>query len=178
MPFPPPVLPINRTDSLDQNANHPADHNSVNQAVNDTVAKLGPDPAGGLANTTVKFQAVDTAITNLQTQTTSALNGMKNPSVINGADHRDGATGFAIATGSTVVTTNTNGDFSINFLTMFAAAPTVICGGDTGQPAVIFSVNYPATTPSSFSGRAVFSTTAAVVPSAALRVNWIAIGNK
>lgn len=40
MAWPPPVLPVNRTDSLDQQGNHPADHNAVNQAVNDTVAHI------------------------------------------------------------------------------------------------------------------------------------------
>jgi hypothetical protein len=38
MAWPPGVLPVNRTDSLSQQTNHPADHNAVNQAVNDTVA--------------------------------------------------------------------------------------------------------------------------------------------
>lgn len=40
MAWPPPVLPINRSDALDQQTNHPADHNAVNQAVNDIVARL------------------------------------------------------------------------------------------------------------------------------------------
>lgn len=37
MAWPPPVLPINRTDALAQQANHPGDHNTTNQAVNDIV---------------------------------------------------------------------------------------------------------------------------------------------
>ena len=40
MAWPPAVLPVNRTDSLNQQANHPADHNQTNQAVNDTVAQV------------------------------------------------------------------------------------------------------------------------------------------
>jgi hypothetical protein len=40
MAWPPAVLPINRTDATLQQTNHPADHNAVNLAVNDTVAKI------------------------------------------------------------------------------------------------------------------------------------------
>lgn len=40
MAWPPPVLPINRTDATVQQATHPADHNAVNLAVNDTVARV------------------------------------------------------------------------------------------------------------------------------------------
>lgn len=40
MAWPPPVLPINRINATPQQNNHPADHNAVNQAVNDTVAEL------------------------------------------------------------------------------------------------------------------------------------------
>lgn len=40
MPWPPPVLPVNRTDALAQQANHPTDHNTTNQAVNDIVAQI------------------------------------------------------------------------------------------------------------------------------------------
>jgi hypothetical protein len=35
--WPPPVLPTNRTDATAQLATHPADHNAVNQAMNDVV---------------------------------------------------------------------------------------------------------------------------------------------
>ena len=41
MAWPPGVLPVNRTDALTQQTNHPADHNAVNQAVNDVVAEMG-----------------------------------------------------------------------------------------------------------------------------------------
>jgi hypothetical protein len=40
MPFPPPVLPINRTDATPQQTTHPADHNAISAAINDTVAWL------------------------------------------------------------------------------------------------------------------------------------------
>lgn len=40
MAWPPPVLPVDRTDALLQQANHPADHNAANQAINDIVAKV------------------------------------------------------------------------------------------------------------------------------------------
>lgn len=40
MPWPPGALPVNRTDALFQESNHPADHNAVNAAVNDTVAHV------------------------------------------------------------------------------------------------------------------------------------------
>ena len=39
MAWPPGVLPVNRTDALSQQTTHPADHNAVNQAVNDIVAE-------------------------------------------------------------------------------------------------------------------------------------------
>ena len=40
MAWPPNALPVSRTDQTPQLANHPLDHNDVNQAVNDIVAKL------------------------------------------------------------------------------------------------------------------------------------------
>ena len=40
MAWPPGVLPVNRTDSLTQQTNHPADHNAANLAINDTVAHV------------------------------------------------------------------------------------------------------------------------------------------
>jgi hypothetical protein len=40
MAWPPPVLPINRTNALPMQDTHPQDHNAVNLAVNDTVAFL------------------------------------------------------------------------------------------------------------------------------------------
>ncbi len=54
MAWPPPALPIDRTDSLSQQANHPADHNAVNQAVNDIVAHIKADvlSLGGVSTVT------------------------------------------------------------------------------------------------------------------------------
>jgi len=42
MPWPPSgvPLPVNRTDALYQQGNHPDDHNKENQAINDIVAKI------------------------------------------------------------------------------------------------------------------------------------------
>jgi hypothetical protein len=40
MPFPPPVLPINRTNATAQQDTHPADHNAAALAINDTVARV------------------------------------------------------------------------------------------------------------------------------------------
>ena len=40
MAWPPPTLPINRSDATPQQTTHPADHNAVNLAVNDLVAKV------------------------------------------------------------------------------------------------------------------------------------------
>lgn len=41
MAWPPPVLPINRTDATPQQTTHAADHNAANQAINDIVTKVG-----------------------------------------------------------------------------------------------------------------------------------------
>ena len=40
MAWPPPLLPVNRTESTPQTANHIADHNGANQAINDIVAHI------------------------------------------------------------------------------------------------------------------------------------------
>jgi hypothetical protein len=40
MAWPPPVLPINRTNAVPQQDTHPADHNAVNLAVNDLVTRV------------------------------------------------------------------------------------------------------------------------------------------
>ena len=40
MAWPPPVLPINRTNATPQLDNHVADHNAANLAINDIVAHL------------------------------------------------------------------------------------------------------------------------------------------
>ena len=40
MAWPPPVLPVNRTDATPQTANHIADHNQANQAINDIVPQV------------------------------------------------------------------------------------------------------------------------------------------
>lgn len=40
MAWPPPVLPINRTNATPQQDTHAADHNAANQAINDLVARV------------------------------------------------------------------------------------------------------------------------------------------
>ena len=40
MAFPPPTLPVDRTDNTPQLNTHPADHNDANQAINDIVGRL------------------------------------------------------------------------------------------------------------------------------------------
>jgi hypothetical protein len=40
MAWPPPVLPTNRTNATPQQDTHPADHNAIAQAINDTVATV------------------------------------------------------------------------------------------------------------------------------------------
>ena len=40
MAWPPPVLPVNRSNATPQQDNHPGDHNAVNLAVNDLVAHM------------------------------------------------------------------------------------------------------------------------------------------
>lgn len=42
MAWPPPVLPVNRTDATPQQGTHPADHNAANLAINDLVTKVTP----------------------------------------------------------------------------------------------------------------------------------------
>jgi hypothetical protein len=49
MAFPPPVLPINRTDATAQQTTHANDHNAISQAVNDTVADVVRRPGRMLA---------------------------------------------------------------------------------------------------------------------------------
>lgn len=61
MSYPPSVLAVNRTDSTSQQTTHPADHNTVNQAVNDIVAELGPAPHGGSATVQARIAAIETA---------------------------------------------------------------------------------------------------------------------
>lgn len=40
MPYPPPTLPINRTNATAQQDTHPADHNAANLAINDITTRL------------------------------------------------------------------------------------------------------------------------------------------
>jgi len=40
MPYPPPTLPVNRTNATAQQDTHPADHNAANLAINDVVSRL------------------------------------------------------------------------------------------------------------------------------------------
>jgi len=64
MAWPPAVLATNRTNATPQTNTHPADHNAVNAAVNDTVAHVQAIDAGtvevGLAHTANNIRSVDT----------------------------------------------------------------------------------------------------------------------
>jgi hypothetical protein len=53
--YPPSTLPVNRTNASAVTDNHPGDHNNVNQAVNDIVATLGPNPQGAQATVQARF---------------------------------------------------------------------------------------------------------------------------
>jgi hypothetical protein len=55
MSYPPPVLPINKTNASPQQDAHPAEHNAIGQAINDVVAVLGADPAGGWGSLTARL---------------------------------------------------------------------------------------------------------------------------
>jgi len=66
MAYPPAVLPTNRTNATAQADTHPADHNQVNAAVNDTVAELNRRPKGVVfrsqADPGVAFDTTSTAV--------------------------------------------------------------------------------------------------------------------
>jgi hypothetical protein len=58
MAYPPSTLPVSRTNSSAVTDNHPGDHNSVNQAMNDTVAMLGSNPQGTYATLQARLAAL------------------------------------------------------------------------------------------------------------------------
>jgi len=64
MAWPPASLPTNRTNATPQTNTHPADHNAVNAAVNDTVAHVQAIDNGtsraGAAELAYKIRSVDT----------------------------------------------------------------------------------------------------------------------
>jgi hypothetical protein len=64
MAWPPPALPINRTNATTQQDTHPGDHNQVNQAMNDTVAHVqGIDNTlTGVINETHRLAAHNQAV--------------------------------------------------------------------------------------------------------------------
>jgi hypothetical protein len=49
MPYPPPTLPSNRSNTTPQFDNHPSDHNAISDAITDIVNELGPNPSNGEA---------------------------------------------------------------------------------------------------------------------------------
>lgn len=61
MAYPPSTLPTNRTDSTPTPTNHPADHNNADQAINDIVGVLGPNPNGTATDLTSRLAALDTS---------------------------------------------------------------------------------------------------------------------
>jgi hypothetical protein len=59
MAWPPPVLPINRTNAVPQLDTHPADHNNANAAVNTIVTELGADPSGPYVDVTTRLARLE-----------------------------------------------------------------------------------------------------------------------
>lgn len=115
MAYPPGTLPTGRTNATPQQDNHPADHNTVNQAVNDIVGRLGANPQGtfGEAGPTVG----------------DSMNRVVVPNTIRDVSH-DGA--LRVIATSTVVTLAPDGAATINFPVAFAALPIVMAmNGET-----------------------------------------------
>ncbi len=68
MAWPPSNLPTSRTnDDLTQNT-HPSDHNQANSRLNQIVALLGDDPGGNENNVTERAEAIESAISALQSE--------------------------------------------------------------------------------------------------------------
>jgi len=59
MAWPPPTLPINRTDATPQQTTHAGDHNALSQAVNDATTVLGTNPQGGDASVTARLLRIE-----------------------------------------------------------------------------------------------------------------------
>lgn len=55
MAWPPAGLPTNRTNATPQTNTHPADHNAVNAAMNDTVARVQAIETGAVEVTSSRF---------------------------------------------------------------------------------------------------------------------------
>jgi hypothetical protein len=93
MAWPPPVLPINRTNATPQLDTHAQDHNALAQAINDTAARLGaadrlgvvaqtvsPSPTNGFVNSyydLVGGQLTYTAVAGRLYKVTAALSRLE-----------------------------------------------------------------------------------------------------
>lgn len=96
MAFPPSPLPVNRTNATPQQNTHPADHNAIGQAVNDTVTQVV-----GLTNSL----------------------GLRTALWFKGVVHNDL---IVIEVGLDTITTAANGVMNIPFPQAFAVPPVVI----------------------------------------------------
>lgn len=74
MAWPPPPLPINRTNSTPQETTHPGDHNTMSQAINDTVAYF-QSAAGQVSSSLAGNIAYDGALLILTRSQTITTNG-------------------------------------------------------------------------------------------------------
>lgn len=114
MAWPPPALPTTRANDTPQLDTHPADHNAVNLAVNDIVARLNVIPAK------IRASAV-TATTNASGVVTLTHTLGTVPDVV-----------FAFPASSNIS--------QLNLSTATAANVTLRCFGATGAPVVSASV--------------------------------------
>ena len=64
MSWPPPILPVNRTNATPQLDTHAADHNAANQAINDIVARVNKSVqfVGSIVATTLSDGSVNIAL--------------------------------------------------------------------------------------------------------------------
>lgn len=160
MPYPPPVLPVNRTDALGQQTNHPADHNAVNGAVNDIAAELGVNPSGG-------FATVEAAVVSFSSFFT--------PNDIEGIDRWATGIGMEIQANTSVVTTNATGDGHVTFAHAFGRNPIVLMTPGDVSGAYVFTMTNATRSLTGFDFHAVIPWTGQPAATLQVRVNWLAI---
>ena len=161
MAYPPPTLPINRTNALPQQDTHPQDHNTANAAVNDTVARLGPNPQGtfGRAGPTVQDSMDRVVVRNI-------IRGVAEDGMLR------------VDASSVVVTGDANGIAFITFSYAFANLPIVVAsmGDAAGSIGYFVELHNAATTLTGFQVRARRGDTGLSPASTAMRIEYIAIG--
>lgn len=108
MAWPPPTLPINFTDATAQGPGvHPNAHNALSQAINDTVAEMGPNPSGTYATVDARLAA-------------DAAHLVQN----NGSGWLDQLGGVMVISNiRTGITTDQYGNFMLTFPYTFKAVP-------------------------------------------------------